>query len=560
MVEWLFNIDFLLLGIAVAGNLILGFVVFLNQRKGATSRLFLAFTIVNSMWSLVTYFSYAVTEKQMALWLVRLVIFFAIIHSSLFFLLVNAFPGQRLRIEKRYLYIVMFFVTLAMVLSLSPFIFKDIDFTTGKVPQPKLYFFKNPPAPLGVMFFLFTIFSTILGGIVSLIARTIKSSGIEKKHYKLLLIGATIMFASILLFDVFFPLGLQNASLIPLSALFTLPFVFSIYYAMIRYKLFNIRIAGVAVLVFGLSIAIFVDVTGISLLVVRSAELFLVLLFGILLIRSVLKEVRQREEIAQMAEDVRKAYVIEKKAKEELQKIDKIKDQFLLITQHDLRRPLTSVKWFLNMLLRGILGKQNKKTVEGAKRIQDSVDSSIEEVNNFLDIAQFQMGKSGVVLKPGVELLLILENIFNKLKPQAEEKGIYLKFDKPAENFVISADAVKLKTALLNIVDNAIKYTNHGGVTIKLEIRKQPSGVPVGPAKLEIIVSDTGIGIPKDKVNAIFENMFERTEEAKRTTTMGKGIGLYLSSQIIGAHRGRIWAESEGEGRGSTFYIELPIS
>lgn len=263
---------------------------------------------------------------------------------------------------------------------------------------------------------------------------------------------------------------------------------------------------------------------------------------------------------AYLYKSIKKAYITEKRAKEELEKLDKIKDQFLLTTQHDLRKPLTSVKWFLDILLNGSLGKQNKKTLEGAKKVQESVTDSIEQVNSFLDIAQFQMGKSGVSLQAKVELLPILENIFNRLKPQAEEKGIYLKFDREEGKALIEADSVKLKAALYNIVDNAVKYTTKGGVTMKISNQTQISNSRNSKPAVLIEVKDTGIGIPKDKINTLFENLFERTEIAKRTTTMGKGIGLYLSAQIIKAHKGRIWAESEGEGKGSTFYIELPLS
>ena len=96
--------------------------------------------------------------------------------------------------------------------------------------------------------------------------------------------------------------------------------------------------------------------------------------------------------------------------------------------------------------------------------------------------------------------------------------------------------------------DTILKTTN-GGVNIKFERN--------GLAK--IAVSDTGIGIPQEKIKTLFDTAFERGEEAKKTFTTGRGVGLYLSSQIIKAHNGRIWAESDGEGSGSTFNIELPV-
>jgi len=256
---------------------------------------------------------------------------------------------------------------------------------------------------------------------------------------------------------------------------------------------------------------------------------------------------------AYLYQSLQKAYAVKKKANEELEEIAKIKDNFLLTVQHDLRKPLTSVKWFLDMVLAGTLGKQNKKTVEGAKKIQIAIDNSIEEVNSFLDIAQFQMGKTGIVIKPGVELLAIMDQIIAKLKPQAEGKEIYLKLEKPDTLITLQADGVKLKAAVSNIIDNAIKYTPKGGVTVKVQSSLESKSVL-------IVVQDTGIGIPPDKIQGLFEHMFQRTEEAKRTTTFGKGIGLYLSNQIIKAHKGSVRVESAGEGKGSTFIIELPLA
>ena len=132
---------------------------------------------------------------------------------------------------------------------------------------------------------------------------------------------------------------------------------------------------------------------------------------------------------------------------------------------------------------------------------------------------------------------------------KSETKGVYLKFQKPKKNILINADREKLKAALFNIVDNSVKYTVKGGVDIKLEYN---SGV-------KIIVSDTGIGISEEKMHSLFDSMFERGDEAKKVSTIGSGVGLYLSNKIIKFHNGKLWVESGGEGKGSVFYIELPI-
>jgi signal transduction histidine kinase len=274
-----------------------------------------------------------------------------------------------------------------------------------------------------------------------------------------------------------------------------------------------------------------------------------VIIVGIWLIRSVIKEVEQRETIEKIEKELEKAYEVEKRANEELKNLDKVKNQFLLQTQHDLRTPLTAVRGYCDLLLGGTFGKQSKKTKDVLERIETVITGKMNDINNFLDIAQFKLGKGVVSLKPGVELLPMLDEITNGLAYKAESKGIYLKLEKPDKILIISADREKLKAAIFNIVDNAVKYTTTGGVDIKVETNDV----------LNITVSDTGIGIPQDKIKNIFESQFERTAMAQKTDT-GSGIGLYLSGQIIKLHNGKVWAESGGEGKGSTFHIELPIN
>jgi len=243
------------------------------------------------------------------------------------------------------------------------------------------------------------------------------------------------------------------------------------------------------------------------------------------------------------------SYAFEKKAKEDLQNLDITKNQFLLTIQHHLRTPLTSMMGYADLLVNGAFGKQNKKTLDIIHKFQASTASLIKMVNEFLDITQFQLGKDVIVLKPGIELGPILDEIVGELKFEAESKGIYLKLEKPEKIYTISADKEKLRAALSNIFDNAIKYTVQGGVTIRVESN---SGV-------KIIVKDTGIGIPPERMKNLFERTFERGDQAKKTFATGTGLGLFLSNKIIQGHNGKVWAESKGENQGTTFYIELPV-
>ena len=252
-------------------------------------------------------------------------------------------------------------------------------------------------------------------------------------------------------------------------------------------------------------------------------------------------------------EDINRAYGLEKKAKEELEKLDKFKDDLLKMAQHDLRKPLAIIMGYSDLILRGIAGKIPKKALEMLGKMQLVTQGKIKDINNFLDAEQFKLGKGVVNLVPGVELLPILDQIIDELSFTAKTKGIYLKFKKPLakeikeKKFIVSADKEKLKSSIFNIVDNAVKYTEKGGVMVKLQITND---------KLQITVEDTGIGIPPEKIKGLLDEQFERTEDAKRVAS-GSGVGLYLATQIIKMHNGKVWVESE-LGKGSLFYVELP--
>jgi PAS domain S-box-containing protein len=257
-----------------------------------------------------------------------------------------------------------------------------------------------------------------------------------------------------------------------------------------------------------------------------------------------------QQKVDEQTKEIKEAYELEKKAKEELELLDKTKNQFLLTVQHHLRSPLSSMMGYSDLLRKNKFGKLPKEMLKVINMFQSSTASLIKIVNDFLDVTQFQLGKKQIILKPNVKVRTILEEIIKELKINAESKGIYLKFKKPKETYAIRADKEKLKLALFNIIDNAIKYTQDGGVNVEIMMKNNC---------VRVVVSDTGIGMPEENIVGLFDRIFERSEEAQKNFATGRGIGLYIASQIIKAHNGNIWVESKGVGEGTVFYIEIPI-
>jgi signal transduction histidine kinase len=137
-----------------------------------------------------------------------------------------------------------------------------------------------------------------------------------------------------------------------------------------------------------------------------------------------------------------------------------------------------------------------------------------------------------------------------ELQFEVKIRDLYLNYEKKGIVPAINADPEKLKVALFNIIDNGIKYTQEGGLKVRLE--------KVG-SNVQLSIKDTGMGIKPDQAKKLFKEAFSRGSGAKKAYGLGRGIGLYVTAHIIKGHNGKIWAESEGKGRGSTFFIQLPV-
>ncbi len=249
-------------------------------------------------------------------------------------------------------------------------------------------------------------------------------------------------------------------------------------------------------------------------------------------------------------EVTKKAYAVEKQAKEELENLDKTKNEFMMVTQHHLRTPLTSMMGYIDLIETGAYGKVPVKMKEVIHKFGTSSQDLIKIVNDFLDASQFSLGKKVVVPMPNINVELIVKNIVEELQMLAKQKGLKLDFEIAGNIPLIEADANKLQVALTNIFHNSVKYTQQGSVSVNMS---------ANGSVVEISSRDTGIGMAKETIDSLFTSLFSRGKEAKSSNATGSGVGLYLSYKIIQAHGGKVWAESEGAGKGSTFHVELPI-
>ncbi|GBC97542.1 Alkaline phosphatase synthesis sensor protein PhoR [bacterium HR17] len=233
----------------------------------------------------------------------------------------------------------------------------------------------------------------------------------------------------------------------------------------------------------------------------------------------------------------------------EIRRLERMKTEFVSTVSHELRTPLTSIKGFIATLLEDREGYFDPETrYEFYQIIDQETDRLRRLIEDLLNLSRIERG---VALQPNwqrVDLEKVIDRVL-AIQRSYTDKHQLVK-DIPAKLPLIVADEDKVDGVLTNLVNNAIKYSPDGGEVRVRAVRENNS--------ILISVSDQGIGIPKDKLHKIFEK-FERVDTKETRAAGGTGIGLYLVKHLVELHEGQIWAESEGPGKGSTFYVRLPI-
>lgn len=229
--------------------------------------------------------------------------------------------------------------------------------------------------------------------------------------------------------------------------------------------------------------------------------------------------------------------------------VDKAKTEFVSLASHQLRTPLTSMKWYLEILLSGDAGVLNKTQMEYIDLISQSNDGMIDLVNALLNVSRIDLGTFAIEPKP-VDILKAAQLIMQQLEPNIRSKKIELitKFNIKSPTFNLDKELIEV--VFQNLLSNAIKYTPEGG---KVEF-----SISESEAEIMVDVKDNGYGIPKEQQPKIFTKLF-RAENIKSKVTEGTGLGLYIVKSIIDKSGGTISFESE-EGKGTVFHVILPKS
>jgi signal transduction histidine kinase len=218
------------------------------------------------------------------------------------------------------------------------------------------------------------------------------------------------------------------------------------------------------------------------------------------------------------------------------------------MASHQLRTPLTTIKGYLSMILEGDTGTITDTQREFIQHSFEGSERMVSLISDLLNVSRLSAGRFLIEQKPTDAAAMIADEI-RQLMPHATAKKLFLKFEPPKEMMpLVDLDENKTRQVIMNFIDNAIYYTQTGGVTVRLRLHE---------GNFRVEVSDTGIGVPDDAKKHLFTKFF-RADNAQNVRPDGTGLGLYLARRVVEDQGGTIIFESS-EGQGSTFGFELPI-
>ena len=527
----IFAISALINGIVALG---FGTLVFFKNSKALINVLFFLMTLALTLWAFSYWQWMSSGDATTAIFWVRVLSIGSLLIPVFFFHWVLAVLKEIRGVKKIVLVFAYVFVLASLSFSFSQYFIVDVE--------QKLYFrFWPNPGIVYTLYFFVIYIGLILYSLYLLIARFLTSVGERKNQILYIILGAIFGFGGglsnfFLWYDIPIP---------PYGNFLVVLFPFFLSYSIVKYHFFNIKTIATEILVVFILITLFIQIllaNSLFEMILRGTFFTLVAILGYLLIQSVYREVQTREEIEMLAEDLEKANV-------RLKELDRLKSEFVSIASHQLRSPLTSIGGYASLILEGSFGEVSKAVKEAVKKIFDSSGLMMTSVGDFLDVSRIEQGKMDYHFEI-FDIRKLTELVVEELRPTAQKKGLALSFN-TSENgrYNIKADYSKIKQVLNNLIDNAIKYTVKGSVTVGVSKKEESK-------KVLIAIADTGMGISKETLSKLFDK-FVRARNANTVNVTGTGLGLYVVKEMIKAHKGKVWAESDGEGSGATFYVEL---
>lgn len=239
---------------------------------------------------------------------------------------------------------------------------------------------------------------------------------------------------------------------------------------------------------------------------------------------------------------------------ERLRELDNMKSAFLANMSHELRTPLNSILGFTQVILEGLDGPLTSTMVEDLELVEKNGNHLLRLINDVLDLAKIEAGRFSLSLEP-INLYELLNDVVLTSASLAREKNLTMDMiADPTQDWMVIADHIRIRQIFINLIGNAIKFTDTGWIALEMSRVGQNEDNP----RIQVRIRDTGIGIPDDHQERVFE-AFSQVDSSTTRKAGGTGLGLPISRKLVELHGGRLWTESNTPEPGTTFILELPV-
>jgi signal transduction histidine kinase len=523
-------------------SLIIGSIVVFYARNRDKAMLFFAFTILLSLWLVGNLITWTVNDYYLVAGFWSTLDYLNVLFY-LFIFYFAVFDFTKNQKTRRWA------IALGVLASVVPFIITFAGLAVGEFDEPNCEMVGNEWLALYKLGFEWIIILAIIIMAGLAIVRHRK----EKSELRRIILTAisTAGFLAIFSGSEFLSTYTEIYE-INLYALFALP-VFILLLAVSIFEMHTFRLRLDSLKIMQVLFVVFVLITisnlyvsdGVGELMISATGAIVTLGFGLLVYRGANKESEQRKKIENLALNLERANV-------RLKALDIQKSEFVSIASHQLRSPITSIRGYSSLILENSYGPVPPDMIEPLQRIEQSSMQMAMAIEDYLNVSRIESGNMKYNYSD-FNLRDEVEHVCDDLRDSAAKLNLTLLFKTDLNSRgVVHADIGKTIQVIQNIVQNALKYTREGSVTVFVRDS-------VVKKKIYIDVIDTGIGMSTDTMHTIFQK-FERAENANSINVHGTGLGLYVASKMADAMGGSIIASSEGDNKGSRFTIEFPLS
>lgn len=531
--EFNFDLINIFILLVLVSNSLLGLFIFLSKKKDIINRNFFVFSITATSWGLTMFLFRSFPDYDSG--------FFAkVLYASastipfVFLYFIRVFPSEKWGVSKRVIQVlsVPFLLVFSMSL-LTDYLVINSFSVAGHEP---VIIFNN------FYHTLYAIYINVyfLVCYIVLFIKLYKSRGIEKVQMAYVITGTLVGTIIGVSTNLTMPY-LGNFSLNWMGQIGVISMVGAIAYSIMKHKLFDMKVLATQFTVVVLCISLFTKVL-FSVddrdLIINSVFLFITMIVGVFLIRSVIKEVRQREQIEKLANDLKLA--------------NQGQASLMHFMNHQVKGKFGNARNIFAELLTedyGVMPPDAKPLLEKGL---DETRKGVDYVQNILKGASAENGTLPFDMQK-MDYKSVVNEVVDRQKEYAEKKGLKLELNIEDGEYGMTGDAVQLGEATKNMIDNSINYTESGG--IKITLRNSPTH----KNNIRLEVKDTGVGLSDEDKTKLFKSGGRGTESLK-VNVNSTGYGLVFVKGVVEAHKGMVWAESQGRGKGSTFVLELPRS